>query len=170
MRIRRLPPFALAIFALVLLLFAASFSRWEVYSGSDLAPISYRGQPPWSVAVHGGRIVASRHHLVSSFISWPRIPSWRNLGGFSYEQRSFGPAGAVGGLIMAEHLAIPLYPLPLAAGLLLAWRIHRSRSAPMPGHCPACGYDLRAAPEPGGVLLPRCPECGTTPHAPTALP
>lgn len=28
------------------------------------------------------------------------------------------------------------------------------QARPMPGYCPACGYDLRGLPE------PRCPECG----------
>jgi hypothetical protein len=29
------------------------------------------------------------------------------------------------------------------------------------GLCETCGYDMRATAEPGGPLLPRCPECGT---------
>lgn len=170
MRITRPPVFAIAVFAVTLLLFAASFAYWQVYPGADVLTAAYGGEPEWSAAVYGGRIVASRHHVVSSFISWPAPPSWRNLGGFSYERRRFATGGAVGGRIMAEHLAIPLYPLPLAAGLLLAWRLHRRRSAPKPGQCQACGYDLRATPEPGSTLLPRCPECGTTTRAPAALP
>ena len=35
-----------------------------------------------------------------------------------------------------------------------AWARRRRRSKP--GHCPSCGYDLRATPE-------RCPECGAVP-------
>jgi rubrerythrin len=34
-----------------------------------------------------------------------------------------------------------------------AWRTIRALRYP-PGHCPKCGYDLRASPD-------RCPECGT---------
>jgi hypothetical protein len=64
-------------------------------------------------------------------------------------------------------VAVPLWELSLlaavpvlaagAAKLWAAWRRRRTR----PGHCPRCGYDLRATPEGGGALLGRCPECGT---------
>jgi hypothetical protein len=48
-------------------------------------------------------------------------------------------------------VATALPPLWLTGRLLLAWRRRRRRR--MEGHCPACGYDLRATPD-------RCPECG----------
>ena len=40
----------------------------------------------------------------------------------------------------------------LLASVVLHWRRHRRR----PGHCPDCGYDLRATPD-------ACPEWGRRP-------
>lgn len=57
------------------------------------------------------------------------------------------------------RLALPHWLIASVAGLVLIltvrpdWRRHR-RSAR--GHCPHCGYDLRASPD-------RCPECGKQP-------
>lgn len=146
---RRLILVAGVAFAAAIAVFAASFGNWELYSNSAAG---FEGG--WSVGLRSGRLVASRRHLLSSYLSMPSTPSWRNGGGFSYEQRRFGGGGAVGGKVMAEHVAIPLYPLPLLGGLLLSWSVARCRRLRTPGRCVNCGYDLRATPE-------RCPECGT---------
>ena len=148
-RRRRFPLATAAAFAAAVIVVAASFGNRLLYSNETAG---FDGG--WSVELRSGRLVASRHHLVSSYLSLPSSPSWRNGGGFSFERRRFATGGAVGGKVMAEHLAIPLYPLPLLSGLLLAWRIDRYRRLRPPGHCVNCGYDLRATPA-------RCPECGT---------
>jgi hypothetical protein len=58
----------------------------------------------------------------------------------------------------------PLLAAPAAAvaaiGVRRWWR---DRDLRRPGHCPQCGYDLRASPN-------RCPECGATPPAPVPSP
>jgi hypothetical protein len=160
----RFPVLAAAAFAASAVVFAASFGPWRVYAGDSFAMSL---EPAWTIYVGGGRVVASRTHVVSSYISFPPPPSWRNWGGFSYEKRRFaGIGGAVSGKVMSEHLAIPTWPLPLAGGLLLAWRLRRWRVAAAPGRCPQCGYDLRATPQEGKALLDRCPECGATPPTP----
>lgn len=71
------------------------------------------------------------------------------------------------GQISGYQLIISDWLIALVAAIwptvcLFLWnrrrRIRRQRE--MQGHCPACGYDLRATPEKGGELLNRCPECG----------
>jgi hypothetical protein len=51
---------------------------------------------------------------------------------------------------------LPWWPIVLALAILPAWKligVARRRRVHPPGHCPRCGYDLRATPA-------RCPECG----------
>jgi hypothetical protein len=50
-------------------------------------------------------------------------------------------------------VGVPHWALGLAFAVAPAWWFRRHVGRPMPGCCPACGYDLRATPE-------RCPECG----------
>jgi len=54
--------------------------------------------------------------------------------------------------VVAPYWAITtITALPLLWALFRAWAKHRRH---LPGHCPKCGYDLRASHD-------RCPECGT---------
>jgi hypothetical protein len=65
-----------------------------------------------------------------------------------------------------ETVRMLVIPGWLASSILLAWplttmamatrRASRRRRLARSGHCPACGYDLRASPG-------RCPECGAVP-------
>jgi hypothetical protein len=152
MKMRRFPYLSASIAMIALALFAFS-----LFAEFHFAATRWSGmEGVWFVHVQRGRIIASRTNLASSNISRPAKPSWRNAGGFSWERRTFsGGGGVVGGKLMSQHLAVPIYPLPLAAGAVLAWRIRRGPRTRTPGCCAKCGYDLRASPE-------RCPECGAS--------
>ena len=70
---------------------------------------------------------------------------------------------------MPGFIAIPYWAIAIPLAALCVWAILRRRSQRprlLPGHCRACGYDLRGS---GG----RCPECGRdspalAPTTPTA--
>jgi hypothetical protein len=65
----------------------------------------------------------------------------------------------VGGPVQYWVVAVPAAYLVLAAAMLPAiWFARRlaGRRRALAGHCPHCGYDLRATPG-------RCPECGGVP-------
>jgi hypothetical protein len=83
-------------------------------------------------------------------------PSFSVLGfaGRAVDDRRVGWRAAAAALIVPDWSAAILAAAPLA-GWLLARRRRGRRRHPA-GHCPACGYDLRATPG-------RCPECGAVP-------
>jgi hypothetical protein len=56
-------------------------------------------------------------------------------------------------------VVVPMYALAILSAILpLLWFRDFRKRRRLPGHCPRCGYDLRATPD-------RCPECGATPPA-----
>ena len=100
----------------------------------------------------------------------PAVPP-RGWAGFGWETMDAGlpsPASYFVGPVGGRHypmtyrvagVAAPWWAVVAATAALpaarLARRVRRGRRAG-PGHCVACGYDLRATPD-------RCPECGAVP-------
>ena len=87
----------------------------------------------------------------------PIIRAHHAWGGFAYEMFPV-PVDAcdTGGALIVEA-GFPLWlPATLFALLPTARASRRLQRSTRPGHCPRCGYDLRATPD-------RSPECGTEP-------
>jgi len=116
-----------------------------------------------------------QHPMDSSWVhesgppgAWPGIPPRTNLSLIFWRDDSpaIAPSTARSFQVIATRTfqvtvyktaGARLLPLMVLSSILPAlwlWRLIRARRrARMVGHCPACGYDLRASPE-------RCPECG----------
>jgi hypothetical protein len=130
--------------------------------------------------LHGGRVVSQRGELISQGarlderlasgeltgrdpLAYYPTATWRLLGftagRFRYRVTTSSPPSSPGGRVItgtATVLIVPHYAAALmTAAMPLAWagREWKRRHTVPPGHCPRCGYDLRATPE-------KCPECG----------
>lgn len=82
-------------------------------------------------------------------LHWVQISAWVFHSGDRTDVRNGNRVGY--GFLDLPIAALMLYPLVLTR---VIWRFLRARQHQRPGHCPACGYDLRASQH-------RCPECGT---------
>ncbi|HYO08297.1 MAG TPA: hypothetical protein VER17_04950 [Tepidisphaeraceae bacterium] len=94
---------------------------------------------------------------------WGDVDPMRDAGGWGpvrWQSSTRGAPPPPGESSRSVHLGVSHW---LAAAVLLvmpgAWllSVRRDQVARRKGHCPACGYDLRASPE-------HCPECGTPVH------
>lgn len=105
-------------------------------------------------------------HFALGRLSWfatdggPSPTPWMTTGdGYWPARQATAPHWAIAAALAA------LAALPAARAA--AWqRRRRQRRRRRSGCCAACGYDLRATPQPNGALLGRCPECGAVPSSP----
>jgi hypothetical protein len=94
-----------------------------------------------------------------------RTDGWYFLG-FGYGWRELAPGPW---LWSRSSVLFPYAAFVLASAVLPARWLSRLRRRARPGRCVPCGYDLRAtprAPQEGGALVDRCPECGAVATVP----
>jgi hypothetical protein len=176
---RRLPSILLhTLTALSLLLFLASGALWlRSYFVRDLVSFGRPGEN-----CHVAQSILGRVHLLSNLdggcsggydyrddplakgaiwnggmSGYPVTPQWHF--GFIVQQYTRYHMDFVmsGGFTTSHRLIVVPYwfPTALFAVAPAIWfrRTRRGLHRKMAGHCPKCGYDLRATPD-------RCPECG----------
>jgi hypothetical protein len=165
-----------SVTALSLLLLCAALAAWvRGYFVSDQLILTTRAPVMWAVAYGKGRIDFVRATFdPSSFVEtadsfaiekpeagWKVIhakPEERDdlqLVPPEHEMRFLGAAYRSGKVLFmyVQNISLPMWILVLAFAIEPAiWTVRRRRRRG-PGHCRACGYDIRATPQ-------RCPECG----------
>jgi hypothetical protein len=142
-------------------------ARYKVKVGTDRIIRSNRGTFHL-ISRSGGLLNDGEHGLyVRSVPAWNRNdPGYVNGGfwastGFAWEDAPvhMTPYHFHEWSLMFPHWAVlVIFSLPLLLRLSMGWKRRRQADRRGTGHCPRCGYDLRATPG-------RCPECGTVPAA-----
>jgi hypothetical protein len=150
-----------ALSVLPLLLCVATLALWaRSYFRAD--HVSYTeaarpGQARWVAVSARGRFHAAR---VTYLVYQPH--GWRWASAPDRSLTIEDPTGALAGIGVSLDPRSVTCPYALSAFILAIlstpWVLTRVRHAIRPrlhraGHCPRCGYDLRATPD-------RCPECG----------
>jgi hypothetical protein len=153
---------SLALCVAMLVLWARSQWVADRYEGAraavgavdgDLIVVWNRGDdgmevPPEARGYHAGTVNDTLLALGLLFTA-DRQTGWE-LGGIAYRHAVGGGTRMVYAPCWLLAALLAVAPAAWAAGRLR----RRLRKTP-PGHCPRCGYDLRATPG-------RCPECGAT--------
>jgi len=114
-----------------------------------------RATQPWAWSIGSAPVALHAHQLLDT----SDAPHWWNRLGFAALRGAPGTSLAPS---VAFFVLIPHWFLALLFAILPALHLRalvRSRRLSRIGHCPRCGYDLRATPE-------RCPECGTETEGP----
>jgi hypothetical protein len=140
----------------------ATIREWGIDADAGALRISHytiTSTDPWYVGFHGANLGWRLVH--DSRKAEPvRV---RPLLWFAQDELSSEPSANAPFALRGRSQRLPLWLPVLVFGVLPARRVlrrRRDRNRRRAGHCPACGYDLRATPG-------RCPECDTVP-APVA--
>ena len=114
--------------------------------------------------VQGGWAYQSAARSTTPGVMWPPYRESAFSTEFAFTRRPWAGTTVFGSAASVTDwsVAFPVWVAVVLSGVLPAgWSVMRLRKriAGQRGHCPSCGYDLRATPR-------RCPECGRVPAAP----